>query len=143
MVTWPGSSRRHSGQVVLDRDYRYLVREGARAHTLYRQSGNQLSFYGPYEVGDGYLTLTPGVHELRIVVGDALGNETILEGEVLVNSSPEIAWIRNGNAGAMRVRQSSGDSAGQTGRIPTPEGRVTDPDGDGITLSIEVLPLAE
>jgi len=35
--------------IALDRDYRYLIREGAKAHTLYRQPGNELTFYGDYE----------------------------------------------------------------------------------------------
>ncbi len=120
----------HSGLVVLDRDYRYLVREGARAHALYRQTGNQLTFYGSRGIGEGYLNLSPGVHRFRIIAGDALGNESTLEGDILVNAPPQITWQRNSISG------------GVVNPAAVSEGRVVDPDGDSVTLTVEMFPLS-
>lgn len=131
----------NTGQIALDRDYRYMVRQGARAHTLYRQRGNELAFYGSYGVGEGYLTLQPGVHEIRISVSDAMGNETTLTGELLVNSPPLLSWDRNGAQAVERIRPLTGDRAVTVDRPLPPTGRIVDPDGDSITLAVEVRPL--
>ena len=122
-VRYDRFSYRVSGLINLDRDYRYMVREGSRAHTLYRVPGNELPFYGDYAEGAGYLTeLEPGLHRLRVTVADALGNETHLNGEILVNRPP-----------VLRV------SVGSDPAAPSIEGWAGDPDGDEIDLVLEAL----
>jgi len=112
-----------SDLINLDRDYRYMVREGVRAHTLYRMPGNELPFYGEYDIGAGYLdNLEPGIHEIVITVGDASGNEARVEGEILINRAPQLDLSRDK------------DGAGTT-----LEGRANDPDGDRVDLTVEFL----
>lgn len=103
--------------VDLDRDYGYMVREGIRAHTLYRREGNALTFYGAYPEGAGYLSgLAPGVHTISVLAEDALGNRSRLQGELLVNRPPGVAL--EVDDGMVR-------------------GRASDPDGEPPVLSLE------
>lgn len=116
-----------SDLINLDRDYRYMVREGARAHTLYKMTGNELPFYGDYEEGAGYLRdLEPGLHQLRVTVADAFGNEAHVEGEILLNRPPTLHLSSKGGEGS-----------------PDIAGWVEDPDGDEIDLVAEALYLKD
>ncbi|MFO7767551.1 MAG: M23 family metallopeptidase, partial [bacterium] len=114
-----------SGLIDLDRDYRYRVREGVQAHTLYRQEGNDLPFYGDVPEGAGYLKdLSPGIHRITVVAADASGNESRLEGEVLVNRAPVLTEV---------------NTAGTDPRPDQLRFRVTDPDGDAMEVAAQVL----
>ncbi|MFC1543906.1 M23 family metallopeptidase [Gemmatimonadota bacterium] len=109
----------------LDRDYRYMVNEGVRAHTLYRRTGNTLPFYSSNEEGTGYLQgLTPGLHQVVVVAEDAAGNASRLEGQILVNRPPVI-----------RTSRRDGSGAPGTGGLLV-EG--TDPDAEAVRLALEV-----
>lgn len=122
-VSYDQFSYNVSNLINLDRDYRYMVREGVRAHTLYRMTGNELPFYGEYDIGAGYLdNLEPGIHQIVITVGDASGNESRIEGEILINRAPQLNL--------------SGEyyEAGIT-----LEGQTDDPDGDTVELTVEFL----
>lgn len=128
-VRYTSFSYLHSGLISLDRDYRYMVREGIRGHTLYRQNGNELSFYGEYEEGSGYLRdLAPGIHNLKVTVADALGNETYVEGEMLWNRPPLISLAE--------APIENEETAGLAGSAE-------DPDGDALELALEVLQLGK
>jgi len=119
----------HSDLITLDRDYRYMIKEGSRAHTLYRQTGNELTFYGDYVQGAGYLSdYPPGVHQLTVTVADANGNEVVVEGEVLWNRTPEIELLDP----AITV---SGTPDGSLRIV----GEVTDPDADPLRVEFEVM----
>ncbi|MFC1628445.1 peptidoglycan DD-metalloendopeptidase family protein [Gemmatimonadota bacterium] len=113
--------------IALDRDYRYMIREGARAHTLYRQPGNELTFYGDYEQGEGYLRgFGPGIHQLKLTIADANGNESVVEGEVLWNRTPQINLLIP-----------AGMSTDEKGvRIV---GEVSDPDSDPVHMMFEAM----
>jgi hypothetical protein len=126
-----------SGLVDLDRDWRYMVREGIRAHTLYRQVGNALPFYGEYGEGEGYVrNLTPGVHEIHLTVADVVGNESHLRGELLVNRPPGVDL-----ATELVERIVPGDeeisAADTTLVVAQLRGEVHDPDGDQTELHVE------
>ncbi len=112
-----------SDLINLDRDYRYMVREGVRAHTLYRMTGNELPFYGEYDTGAGYLNnLEPGIHQIVITVGDASGNESRVEGEILINRAPQLDLSGDYNEAGITL-----------------EGQADDPDGDRVALTVEFL----
>jgi len=91
----------HHGELAFDF---FMNRRGlGRFHSLYRKSGNQLPFYGDYDVGDGMLfagvgddrsVLAPGVHEVRVVAEDVEGNRS--EGFLFVRvvQEPEIETLK-------------------------------------------------
>lgn len=124
-VRYDRFSYEHSDLIDLDRDYRYRVREGLQAHTLYRQPGNELPFYGEVPEGAGYLRdLGAGIHEITVIAADVFGNESRLEGEILVNRAPVLAEEHSAEA------------------EPRPDllqVRVTDPDGDDVEVSAQIL----
>ncbi|MFC1595480.1 M23 family metallopeptidase, partial [Gemmatimonadota bacterium] len=113
--------------IALDRDYRYMIQEGSRAHTLYRQPGNELTFYEEYEQGAGYLRdFPPGVHQLRLTVADVNGNESVVEGEVLWNRTPRITLLQP-------------DQMSTTDTATRIIGEVSDPDADSLHMMFEVM----
>lgn len=126
-VRYDAFSYLQSDLIALDRDYRYMIREGSRAHTLYRQPGNELTFYGEYEQGAGYLgDYAPGVHQLKLIVADANGNESVVEGEVLWNRTPQITLLQP-------ERMSLANTATRI------IGEVSDPDADPVHMTFEAM----
>ena len=93
----------HHGELAFDF---FMSRRGlGQFHSLYRKFGNQLPFYGDYEMGDGVLfaggadfdgrtVLSPGVHEVQVVAEDAKGNRSMGSLFVRVVQEPEIEALK-------------------------------------------------
>jgi hypothetical protein len=93
----------HHGELAFDY---FMNRRGlGRFHSLYRKFGNQLPFYGNYEIDDGVLfagkadsddrtVLLPGVHEVQVVAEDVEGNRSMGTLFVRVVQEPEIEALK-------------------------------------------------
>lgn len=89
------------GLVELDRNFGLRAQGEGTFHNLYRLTGNRLSLYGKFKIGDGILysgvktsgrgmTLSPGYHLLRIEAEDVNGNRSSAEVKVLANTRPGV-----------------------------------------------------
>lgn len=100
--------------VDVDRDFGLMQAGKGMFHHLFVAPGNPLPLYAPYGSGDGILTaetwdgLRPGLHQVRIVAEDAVGNRAMATFAVLVDQPPRVEEMHleegtNGRVIRMRV----------------------------------------
>jgi hypothetical protein len=80
-------------QIMLHYDLPSILSGKGQFQKLYCDIGNVLPFYEKRPEGSGVIEankLSPGIHSYRIVCRDLNGNESSLEGKILVNHKPVI-----------------------------------------------------